>query len=130
MGKTTKIAIFTALTLSVIPIIRFQARYDVEVNWSFREATPTNHTISLQGRTFTVPAGQSVRQIHQLKGGGWAALTYFVVGWRFPDQQLVVDGRETPLNRMHISNKKGTLRILGMGLSPAMNSQITLENQN
>jgi hypothetical protein len=130
MRTTAKIATFTALALSCMPIIRHQSYYDVEVDWSFQEATPTNHTVTIQGDTFVVPAGKSVLQVHRLKGGGSAALVYANKGWGFLGQQLVVDGEEVSLSRIHRSNERGTLRILGMGFSPAMKAKIALDIKN
>ena len=126
MSTPKKIGCLAALAILCFPFIRVQSRIDVDVNWSIQEATPSDHTVTIQNLSFTVPAGQSVKQALQLKGGGRGAILYAVRGWGFRGQQLTVDGREIPLHQIRTSDSRGELRILGIGRSAAMDAMIVL----
>ena len=126
MSALKKSGVFAVLAVLFIPFLRVQSRIDVDVNWSIQEAAPTDHTVTIQGLSFTVPSGQSVKQPLQLKGGGRAAAVYAVRGWGFIGQQLKVDGKEVPLDRIKTANKRGTLRILGFGRVAAMDADIVM----
>jgi hypothetical protein len=108
------------------PAITFQSRFDVAVNWSFREAGPTAHTVTIQDTTFTIPPGQSTRQVVRLKGGERSALLYTIRDWGFSGQQLEVDGDNVPLERIRITNQGGSVRILGIGRPPSMDVEIEM----
>ncbi len=126
MSALKKLGILAALTVLFIPFLRVQSRIEVDVNWSIQEAVPTDHTVTIQNLSFTVPAGQSVKQALELKGGGTGAILYAIRGWGFLGQQLTVDGREIPLHQIRRANSRGELRILGMGRSAAMDAAIVL----
>lgn len=121
-----KIAIPAALFVLFFPAITFQSRFDVAVNWSFREASPTAHTVTIQETTFTIPPGQSTRQVVRLKGGGRSALLYTIRDWGFFGQQLEVDGEKVPLERIRITNQAGSVRISGIGRPPSMDVEIEM----
>lgn len=108
------------------PFVHFQGLYEVDVKVSFREASPTTHTVSLQGVSLTVPPGRSARQSLRLKGGGRRALAYTVQGWGFSGRPIEVDGKEIPRQRIRRTCEAGTIRILGFGRSPAMDLEIEL----
>lgn len=126
MSTPKKIGSLAVLAILCIPFIRFESRIDVDVNWSIQEAAPTDHTVTIQNLSFAVPAGQSVKQALELKGGGTGAVLYSIRGWGFIGQQLTVDGRELPLHRIRKANSRGELRILGIGRSAAMDATIVL----
>jgi hypothetical protein len=126
MSTPKKIGCLVVFAILFIPFIRFQNRVDVDVNWSIQEAAPTNHTVTIQNLSFTVPAGRSVKQALELKGGGTSAALYTIRGWGFVGQHLRVDGREIPLNQIRRANSRGELRILGIGRSAAMDATIVL----
>lgn len=126
MSALKKFGILAALAMLCIPFVRVESRIEVDVNWSIQEAAPTDHTVTIQNLSFTVPAGQSVKQPLQLKGGGSAAAVYAVRGWGFIGQQLKVDGKEVPLDRIKTANKRGALRILGLGRAAAMDANIVM----
>jgi hypothetical protein len=126
MSTLKKFGILAASTVLCIPFLQVQSRIEVDVNWSIQEAAPTDHTVTIQDLSFTIPAGQSVKQQLQLKGGGSAAAAYAVRGWGFIGQQLKVDGKEVPLDRIKTANKRGALRILGFGRAPAMDAKIVM----
>ena len=129
MRTLVKIAFFAVIVVACIPLLRSQSRFEVEVNWSFREAVPTSHEVTIQGLTFTVPAGKTVKQTLELKGGSNAAILYAVRGWGFIGQELTVDGEKIPLQRIHSTDKRGTLVILWMSRSPSMDAEIVIRDQ-
>lgn len=126
MSALKKIGILAASTVLCIPFVRVQSLIEVDVNWSIQEAIPKDHTIALQNLLFTVPADQSARQPLQLKGGVIAAAVYAVHGWGFIGQQLTVDGKDVPLDRIKTSNRRGEFRILGFGRAAAMDAKIVM----
>ena len=126
MSALKKLGILAALTVLCIPFLRFQSRIEVDVSWSIQEASPTDHTVTIQDLSFTVPAGQSVKQPLRLKGGGSAAAVYAIRGWGFIGQELKVDGKEVPHHRIRATNERGTLRIFGFGQAAAMDAKIVM----
>ena len=126
MSAPKKIGVLAALTLMCIPFVRFQSRFDVEVNWSIREAAPEDRTVTFRNLSFIVPAGQTVKQPVQLKGGGVAAVLYAVRGWGFAGQRPKVDGKEIPLDRIKTNDKRGMVRVLGIGRTEAMDAIIVM----
>jgi hypothetical protein len=129
MRTLLKIAAFTVIVAACIPFLHSQNRIEVEVNWSFRETVPTAHEVTIQGSTFTVPPGETVKQTHKLKGGATVAILYAIRGWRLSGQKLIVDGEEVPLSRIQSSDKRGKLVVLGISRSPSMDSKIEMPDR-
>jgi len=126
MNMGLKIVIASLAVAMLIPVVHYQALYNVDVTWSIGESIPREHAVTFKDQTFVIPAGGSVTKSHRLRGGGTASLTYAMTGWGVRANQLFVDGREIPLNQITSSRERGRLRILGMGLKPSMKAQISI----
>ena len=126
MTALKKFGIVAALVVLCIPFVRVQNQIEVDVNWSIQESAPSDHAVTIQDLTFTVPAGQSVKQPLHLKGGGRVAAIYTVRGWGLGGQQIKVDGKVVQLHQIKTSNERGALKIFGFGRAAAMDARIAM----
>ena len=127
---TIGIAICVALLGFFMPWIHYSGRIDVKVTWSFQEATPTEHTVTLQDKSFSIPAGRSVTRVHNLSCSGTSTPFGSTRGWSFLGQRLMVDGEEIFFNQVHTSQKTGEIRVLGMGSPPSMKALIVIDGSH
>ena len=119
-----------ALAFLLLPAMHFSAMFDVAVTWRVSESSPEDHTVVFQGKTFTIPAGQSVTRVHDLPGGGQLGVFFTTRGWGWGSslgrEGIVVDGRTLPLSQVHTSHERGTLAIFGLSRRRAMQAEVSL----
>ena len=109
-----------------IPGALYESKPRVLVTWSVSEKVPVNHVITLSGNEFQILAGQETTKEHRLNGGGFNCMIYDSRGWGLPGQTIQLDGQQIPLDRIRLSKRSGTLRILGIGRQPTMHAEIQM----
>ena len=122
MGSKSNLVLMAALgllLLVVFPVTHYEGNHLVNVTWTLSEKIPSDHSISIAGQTFSLPAGASSTRRMELEGGGRIDLFFRERrGWGFRHQQLLVDGREIPLDQIIRRSEHGTLRLFGWDVSP------------